>query len=337
MPIWCCVLNRVLFPEVPGSHELHVPPHAVSDSERSQIEARLPGFVEAFAQLEIDAAPLRARLRKPLRPVWKTQDDATALAPLGEALGAVFHPVVCCVGSRRVKGTEMSEAGYIQGAGDDTENWAHGLTAPVFWEHRAELLATSEARLPELIASLVAGPGRGAEAAELSCKQVTPCIAVGQLPVLAEALDTNSCLVTLEPKGTASDTWVKSRGHMEVGLAKSKTGSRVLRDSLPRICQFVADFLGSETPGELVGEHRPEKKIYVACQTGRDISVGVALALDCWLFEDDGSLRAGQDEPKFDKTAIRVRLGRIMQAMPEANPNRTTLQSVNSFLMDWRR
>ena len=38
----------------------------------------------------------------------------------------------------------------------------------------------------------------------------------------------------------------------------------------------------------------------------------------------------------LNKDIIRVRMGRIATAVPEANPSRATLQSVNSFLMDWR-
>jgi tRNA A64-2'-O-ribosylphosphate transferase len=58
-----------------------------------------------------------------------------------------YHPVICCTVSRRVAGGELSEGGYIQGAGDDTENWAHGLSPPVFWANREVLLSTPEAEL----------------------------------------------------------------------------------------------------------------------------------------------------------------------------------------------
>ena len=46
VPIWCAVFNRLLFPELVQSHALRVHPNLVSDSERAQIEARLPWFVE---------------------------------------------------------------------------------------------------------------------------------------------------------------------------------------------------------------------------------------------------------------------------------------------------
>ncbi|KAH8891324.1 initiator tRNA phosphoribosyl transferase [Thozetella sp. PMI_491] len=328
VPIWCCVMNHVLFPEETSWHEVYVPPAAVSDSERSQIQARIAAFVESFKQIGIDGEALRQCLHKPLRPLWVTQDGA-ALQPLGEVFLSC-HPVVCCTSSRRVVGTEMSEGGYIQGAGDDTEAWAHGLTAPIFWKNRELLLATPESDLPDLIASLVTTdvPSNSGAA---GLKQATSLITVGTLPIDLEVLDECACLISLLPKSTPSDAWIKSKRHMEVGLGKSKTGSRMLRDALDPICQHVSSFLENFTSLT----QRP--RVVVACESGKDLSVGLVLALDCWLVGDDGNMRPSNAERKFDKTTIRVRLGRLMQALPESNPSRNTLQSVNSFLMDWRK
>lgn len=47
IPIWCCVMNRAIFPDL-GPHPLHTPPQAVSPSEHSQIEKRIDGFVQQF-------------------------------------------------------------------------------------------------------------------------------------------------------------------------------------------------------------------------------------------------------------------------------------------------
>lgn len=145
VPIWCCVLNTALFPELAaagsrddgtslsskaeqeegeereGCHEVYVPPNVVSDSERVQIQARIPEHVRAFKALGLDLPALKRSLRKPLRPVWVTQDSQ--LVSVDEVFED-YHPVICCTSSRRVVGAEMSQGGYIQGAGDDTENWA---------------------------------------------------------------------------------------------------------------------------------------------------------------------------------------------------------------------
>ncbi|KAK5630956.1 hypothetical protein RRF57_006671 [Xylaria bambusicola] len=147
VPIWCCVLNRVL------AAQLYTPPNVVSRSEHSQAEARIAEHVAALKALDIDIAALRQHIHKPLRPVWVTQESQ--LIPADHIFDD-FHPVICCTSSRRVPGGEMSEGGYIQGAGDDTENWALGLTAPLFWNNASTLLATLESDLPDLVRSLVA-------------------------------------------------------------------------------------------------------------------------------------------------------------------------------------
>jgi tRNA A64-2'-O-ribosylphosphate transferase len=330
VPIWCCVMNRVIFPEREEWHGLFVPPTAVGESERSQIEARIPQFVESFRGLGVDLTGIREKLSKPLRPIWRTQDDG--LPEEGMRGDGEFYPVICCTSSRRVVGTEMSEGGYIQGAGDDTENWAHGLTAEIWWKHADELLATAEGYLTGFIEGLVAkasedGGGSG------SVRRLTDVLYVSALPV--EEQSPRTCLIKLLPPTTGRETWVKSKVEMQVGIGKSKTAARNLRHALPMICEFVKEFLDSNIANS---EEEPKPRVIVACETGKDLSVGVALGLDCWCFDDDGRLRSKDgDVVRFTKTAIRVRLGRIMTAMPEANPSRTTLQSVNSFLMDWQR
>ncbi|KAL2179125.1 tRNA A64-2'-O-ribosylphosphate transferase [Thermothelomyces heterothallicus CBS 202.75] len=351
VPTWCAVLNRALFPSLADSHELYTPPNAVSASEASQIAALLPGFVSSFLSLQVDLAPLRARLGgRPLRPFWVTQeDDLSVLAdgPLGAAHRrrdgdgdlAGFHPVVCCTASRRVvgTGTEAGEAGgYIQGAGDDTENWALGLTAGIFWRWKEDLLAAGEGELPDLIGELVAREDRerrGGGGGVLKEVVKGKGLFVG---LLGAEVGEEACVVRLVPKVTEREGWVKGKRCLEVGIGKSRAASRLLRDALAQVCEFVLAYLREP---DLVGKDAPQKKaVVVLCETGKDLSVGVALAIYCWCFDDAGNVREDDGtEVSFNKAGIRVRLGHIVTAFPEANPNRATLQSVNSFLMDWRK
>lgn len=46
VPIWCAVMNRLLFHEMPASHVLHTPSDVVGQSQHTQIEDRLASFVE---------------------------------------------------------------------------------------------------------------------------------------------------------------------------------------------------------------------------------------------------------------------------------------------------
>ncbi|TLS27882.1 hypothetical protein PpBr36_01597 [Pyricularia pennisetigena] len=356
IPIWCCVLNRVLFPDLaPHAHDVFVPPYAVSDSERAQMLARIPEHVASLKRLDLDLESLRSQVRKPLRPMWVIQPETgatTAGLPGfdddedngGQAAPAAtifedFHPVICCTSSRRVVGTEMSESGYIQGAGDDTENWAHGLTASVFWAHADRLLSTPEANLADLIRSLVsesAAAGSAQGGGTVAVRDLTGFLAVAALPLPRTTTEQKSgaspVVVQLPPVVTKPETWHKSPTLLEVGIGKGKLASRNLRQALPAICSFVRDAALKQQEQQEQQEQAGEGiKVLIACETGKDVSVGVALALACHCFDEDGNVlpadRAQVDRRPVTKDSIRVRLGRIMTAMPEANPSRATLQS----------
>ncbi|KAH6636941.1 initiator tRNA phosphoribosyl transferase-domain-containing protein [Chaetomium tenue] len=238
---------------------------------------------------------------------------------------AGFLPVVCCTASRRAGAGEVSEGGgggYVQGAGDDTENWAGGLTPG-----GGEMAEREGGRAG--VKEVVSGKGRGV-------------VFVGGLgadvsssPAEFGELGEGVCVVRVVPRVMESKEWVRGKGCLEVGLGKSKTASRLLRDALPQVCEFVLAFLRRPPAAEEVGAL--DKKVVVLCESGKDLSVGVALAIYCWCFDDAGNVRQGDEEVSFNKAAIRVRLGHIVTALPEANPSRATLQSVNSFLMDWRK
>ncbi|OTA77935.1 hypothetical protein M434DRAFT_87553 [Hypoxylon sp. CO27-5] len=330
VPIWCCVMNHVLFPDTPAFHKLYTPPTAVSQSEHSQIESRIPGHVASLKALDINLDALREHLKKPLRPIWVTQESQ--LVPTDQIFDD-FHPIICCTSSRRVLGGEMSEGGYIQGAGDDTENWALGLTPPIFWRHADALLSTPEPELSGLVRSLVSQ--QSADTDTLSPRQIAPYLFVGSLPLTTPS-SPSTCTVAIYSKTTDPDTWVKSPLLMEVGVGKHKLASRNLRLALPNINDFVQRFMErthdstSEDPEMNSSEPR---RILIACETGKDISVGVALALLCQNFDSDGNFNPHPRSSGHTKNDIRVKLSRIMTSFPEANPSRATLQSVNSFLM----
>ena len=46
IPIWCAVINLLLFGETPESHKLRTPKDLVDTSEHAQIQALLQEFVE---------------------------------------------------------------------------------------------------------------------------------------------------------------------------------------------------------------------------------------------------------------------------------------------------
>ncbi|UKZ72869.1 hypothetical protein TrVFT333_000506 [Trichoderma virens FT-333] len=270
-----------------------------------------------------------------------------------------YRPVICCTASRRVIGSEVDEGGYIQGAGDDTENWALGLTPDVFWANTIAFLSAAEADVPDLIVKLVeeakaqrqAAPSGDVNPATLPRKQLTPYLSVRAISPLDLSTPTtassssqqqpNECLILLTETPTPKETWLLSPTLLRVGLGKHKTASRNLRLALPEICSFATLFLQRNehpSPTDAASNYDAVKppQIVIACDSGKDLSVGVALALSCHLFDDEGRFRVPDDKVAFTKTLVKMRLGAVMTVYPEANPSRSTLQSVNSFLMDWR-
>lgn len=48
VPIWCAVINRALFPTETAYHPVQLPPKFLGESEESQIENRIDGFVTSL-------------------------------------------------------------------------------------------------------------------------------------------------------------------------------------------------------------------------------------------------------------------------------------------------
>lgn len=361
IPIWCTVLNMALLPDNPLSSNLFLPPYLPA-STHSQITALIPTFLSSLKELNLT---FPKSLTKPLRPLWITQDSSLPHPPDSDDddedqdQGVIFQeyrPVICCTASRRVVGSEVDEGGYIQGAGDDTENWALGLTPDVFWANTTTFLSAAEADVPDLIIKLVeeakaqrqSAPSGDANPATLPRKQLTPHLSVRAIspldlsspttPSSQQKQQPSECLILLTETPTPKETWLLSPTLLRVGLGKHKTASRNLRLALTEICSFATRFLQNHQHTNAVdaSNNAEPPQIIVACDSGRDLSVGVALALSCYLFDDEGRFRVPDDKVVFNKTLVKMRLGTIMTVYPEANPSRSTLQSVNSFLMDWR-
>jgi len=341
-------MNQFLFPDQRDCHDLYTPPQVVSASEHAQILALLPNFLQSLQSLHIDPMIVRKHISKPLRPFWITPESR--LSQVTDVYEK-FHPVICCTVSRRVAGGEASEAGYIQGAGDDTENWAHGLTAEVFWKYRKELCLTSESDLPKLIARLSEHEYTSVKAfTNLRAVLPTKNLFVTNIANLADIDTQDTTLIVLQSEQKA-DVELVSASCLEVGLGTHKIGAKRLRLFLPQVVDFISQKLSSEIPSLSksdaleVSQDREDveqnsvlsKRIVVACESGTQTSIGVGLTIVCLFFDDNGSiLLPGSKRKPATKEFIRRRLAWFSTSLPDANPSRDVLQSVNSFLMDYR-
>lgn len=364
VPIWCAVWNRVLFPEMIATGIDDFQECNLDISEVNQIERRLPQFTDDLRALRLNIADLRVKCKRPIRCVWVHAPEVsglkTSLRSLGDSISIErskwrardldVNILVCCSASRPVYGAEGDGTGYIQGAGDDAEAWSHGLNARLFWQHKDELLTAmngGEENLQILVESLVAKDkemgqdvtatrignsnvfigARGvahSQPAELSSSayHVTIDCNASAAPVLPS--DSSQCVDYATPSLSVERS--KSRSQLlALNLKEGKSGSKHLDSEITKLLAHLA---------KMVKDHS-EIEVLVVCSSGRDLSVGVALALICGLCDASGNW-LGLDHGlinNVNKTFIRQRLAWITSSKPDANPSRATLQAVNRALM----
>lgn len=188
----------------------------------------------------------------------------------------LYHPVLLCMSSQYQKSSiSESYSGYVQGAGDDAESWALGLTPSVFWEHHSDLLAASEDELPELI-ELLLKEEKSSKVAP-SFTQINPAskVLLGPLPQASFDVGPDSLVIICAPliNVDMQEKLGSSLLYMKTGAGK--LGSRDLRTELSKLTGFLDD-------------RKSFSSIFVTCSTGKDISAGVVLALLCLYVDDNG-------------------------------------------------
>lgn len=342
VPIWCAVMNRALFPEQEQFHHFQLPGVELSASEIAQIEGRLDGFGRAFQDLGLDREALRKRLGRPMRLQWVIGHSTDALPADNENpkdVDTPFHNVILCSASRRVRGAEMSEGGYIQGAGDDSESWSHGMTPQIFWRHKNMLFQGQEDELPDRIKKLLLEEGQLRKSHNVVLIEPTSNLYIASWAENEGSPDSD---LTINCHGHESVTYDGAE-QLNLKCESGKLGSRDLRHKLQNVKSFAASAL----------ERNPACRILITCETGKDLSVGVALMLLCLLYSYDGRCiyqcsgivstatsgmartpSSRQQEQKINKGFIRQRLAWITSSKPDANPSRSTLQSLNAYLME---
>lgn len=231
--------------------------------------------------LQLDLAALRTKLGKPLRPEWITQGSSTLSSPFDSN----YDQVICCTASRQEGSGNVLNDGYIQGAGDDSEGWSGGLTPTLFWQNSATLLSAAFNEDNDLAPIL---RDDGTQATKASITPIYPANATWPIFICkVDELNSSNMpdfdgIITCDkslPGPTDEDSKDESRPLLlHLDCQTGKFGSRSLRNQLPRISPFIA-----KVPSR--GEY---PRVLFACATGRDLSVGVALAALCLYFDEDG-------------------------------------------------
>ncbi|OJJ48295.1 hypothetical protein ASPZODRAFT_130272 [Penicilliopsis zonata CBS 506.65] len=318
VPIWCAVLNRALFPSERTYHAVQFPPNFLGSSEESQIERRIDGFVKSLKDLKLDLGDLRQQLGNPIRVAWANR---SYFHPTDLHKGEGYNLLVLCSASKRVHGAEISEGGYIQGAGDDSEGWAHGLIPPVFWANKSALFATAEDDLPGFIEELMGEYRQQTDGQQTHLILPTKNLFLSQRDPQLHDSGAYDLVIDCNGKPNTDD---ESPNRLDLGCGSLKLGSRDLRKSLDKVQAFVRSRLGAD----------PSLKLLVTCESGKDLSAGTLLTILCLFYDDSGDFSTQKQGQAMNKQFIRQRLAWIMSSKPDANPSRSTLQSVNAFLME---
>ena len=319
--VWVVVVNRVLF----GDAKMELlkvqtleGDEGLTGSERANIEVRVAGWCEDFLSLGLDVEMLRRSIKRPIRCVWAVNGEWDFENPFRKNAyeNAGENVLVLASASRRVRGAEMSEGGYIQGAADDTEHWSRGLTAALWWTNRERLLAAGEHEIEALIDEIVArsqsAPSGGGE---------VRIAKAGNLYIGGGTRqDAGDYELVVNCQGRPTPEIKKV---LSLACRDAKMGSKDLREKLAAVEQRVKICL----------LRKPDSRILVTCDTGKDLSAGVVLALLCLFYNSDGQLTLGNTSSVVDKLVIRKRLIWITDCKSDVNPSRATMQAVNTFVI----
>lgn len=184
----------------------------------------------------------------------------------------------------------MSEGGYIQGAGDDSEAWAYGLTPPVFWANRAVLKNTPEDELPGLIDRLVAEHKLLDVAQDATLISPTRNLYIGS----GAGVDVGGRYdLVIDCNGSAADVEGDAK-RLNLSCDSGKLGSRDLRKCLDKVREFIGARLGTDS----------SLSVLVTCENGKDLSAGTLLAIVCLFYNDEGMYAMPQMVWVMDSNAI---------------------------------
>lgn len=218
---------------------------------------------------------IKGRLGKPIRLVWANRDYFSDNEGHDGS-----HLLVLCSASRCVRGAEISEGGYIQGAGDDSEGWSRGLTPPIFWKYKDQLMTVGESELPGLIQDLVEKERKLPSTDGRYLIKPTKNIYIGKRSGVRDEMSSFDLVIDCAGSVESSESELQSLKWLNLGCPAGKLGSRQLRKVLGNAESFASRHLSADQSLSLL----------IMCADGKDISVGTALMVLCSLFDDQGTV-----------------------------------------------
>lgn len=316
IPIWCAVLNYVMYGSGHESNWFFAPLNIISKSEASSIIKLIPEFSQNLMDLKlVSRTELNDKFKgKYIRPMWVYPGMSL---PEESPTFQDFIPVINCVASFRADdGTkQMNGFTYVQGAADDHELWAEKLNPQLFWENVDLLkdLSLGDEALLNIIDTLQI---KNLQNHSLEgVVQLTGDLSIGKVinNIKLDDIKNYDTVILFSPnfKFTIKDT---KQSLIHYPFSCGKKGSNELRKNITQISQQI------NKNGHLLA----------LCETGTDLSTGIALLTLCTKY--NLQWEPVQTQPLVTKDVIKRHLASILQHK-KVNPSRATLQAINSFLM----
>ncbi|XP_068642194.1 tRNA A64-2'-O-ribosylphosphate transferase isoform X2 [Aristolochia californica] len=263
---------------------------------------------------------------------------------------------------------------YISGAGDDEESWARGLTPQLFWKNVIDLIDSDPDLCNQQVADIVEKDRvyrcqRGEDAPQVivkpknlsvenhnnyneECNACPPLggseypnnhidmgslghqrsmfwigstnLAVGSTQLVTNLTEEVACTLNCEPE-LSSICFPCSDTYLHLPMVSSKQDRFSLLRNLPAALSFAQSNL------------RHKKKLLICCDSGKDISVCVALAIITSLFDGEGSFDDGKSftDTHITKLEMRRKLSGLLHNFRGAGDRHGILkQQMASLLTD---
>ncbi|KAL8828085.1 MAG: hypothetical protein Q9170_006751 [Blastenia crenularia] len=315
VPIWCAVMNRLLFD---GESGFCTPESVVGRSEHSQIEARLDRFVSEAKRLQLNLPFLRQKISLPLQPIWITPS-----APLPSlSTQSTSYPIICLTASHLLSNPSDPSTTYIQGAADDSEFWQRGLTSSFFWQHRSTLLSSTEDELPDLIQSLLNSPkpspnfhsatpavfrNSNLDSSTTLIKPTQNIYIASLASVGFQPEDYWDAIIACAPTdpfpesskndiSNGNDNKPLQTRILHLPCPEGKLGSRYLRSMLHAIPPFITSIVQQSYPHLVQADEHTHPRILFTCPTGTDFAAGAALVALCVCVDEKGRLVMAEED-----------------------------------------
>lgn len=170
-----------------------------------------------------------------------------------------------------------------------------GLTPVLYWKHRDELLTTRSSDLPDLVRSLVSASSHTDPVMDLDQPLCgTPIQRIsGRISICNIASLRRPDLLQLHPNVAFLCLAPQDTNHLTGEVVASIEASRMLSIQTPEGKKGQHHFLTVVLPRSMPFIHthlQNQRIVCIACNTGTDLSVGVAVAALAVFFHPDGSL-----------------------------------------------